>query len=41
MIDMIGIVQEVQPIGQITIKSTGEMKDKRTIELIDDSGIGL
>lgn len=41
MIDLIAVVTEVQPPGQITVKSTGEQRDKRTITLSDDSGIGI
>jgi len=41
MLDLIAVIQEVRPIGSITVKATGEMKDKRTIGLVDESGIGL
>lgn len=41
MIDLIAVVTEVQPVAQILIKSTGQMKDKRTITLVDDTGISL
>lgn len=41
MIDTIAVVTEVQPVGQITMKSTGEMRDKRTITLTDDSNVSI
>ena len=41
MIDLIAVVTEVQSVSQIQIKSTGELRDKRSITLADDSGLSL
>ena len=41
MIDLIAVVSEVQPIGAIQIKATGEYRDRRTITLDDDSGMSI
>ena len=38
MIDFIGVVLEVQDLGQIQLKSTGEMRDRRTLLLGDETG---
>lgn len=38
MIDFIGVVLEVQDLGQIQLKSTGEMRDRRSLTLGDESG---
>lgn len=41
MLDLMAVVTELQPVGTIQIKSTGEMKDKRNIILADDSGLSI
>ena len=41
MIDLIAVVTEVQPMGSIQLKTTGENKDKRTITLCDDTGVSI
>ena len=41
MMDLIAVVTEVQAPGQIQVKATGEMRDKRTVSLTDDTGLCL
>lgn len=41
MLDLIAVIIEVEPLSQIQVKATGEMRDKRTITLSDDSGISI
>ena len=41
MIDVIGIITDVQEISQIQIKATQEWRDKRTITIAEDSGLSV
>jgi hypothetical protein len=41
MLDLIAVVTNAQPPSQIQIKQTGEWKDKRTLELSDDTGVSI
>ena len=41
MIDVIAVLTEVQPVGQIQLKSTGEFRDKRSVTLTDDTGVNI
>ncbi len=37
MIDFIAVIIEMEPVSQIIVKTTGELKDKRLINFCDDS----
>lgn len=41
MIDLIAVVQEVQEVRQIQMKSTGEFKDRRQVTFVDDTGVSI
>lgn len=41
LIDVIGVITEVEPLGQITVRSTGEQRDKRTVTLTDDTNVSI
>lgn len=41
MIDIIGLILTIEPVGQIQMKATGEMRDKRSITIGDESGISI
>jgi replication factor A1 len=41
MLDLIAVVTELQPVSQIQIKQTGEMRNRRSLTLSDDSGVSI
>ena len=41
LIDVIGVITEVEAIGSITMKSNGEQKEKRQITISDDTNVSI
>lgn len=41
LVDVIGVLKTVNPVGQITSKSTGKPFDRRTITIVDDSNFAI
>lgn len=39
MIDVIGVITSVDQVGQIQLKN-GQNREKRTVQLADDTGVG-
>lgn len=41
IVDVIGVLKEVNPVFQITAKSTGKPFDRRNITIVDDSNVAI
>ncbi|CUM65609.1 uncharacterized protein PRCAT00003257001 [Priceomyces carsonii] len=41
IVDVIGVLKEVNPVFQITAKSTGKAFDRRNITIVDESGFAI
>lgn len=41
MIDVVGVILGIEELGQIQLKNTGEMRDRRQIALGDESGLSM
>ena len=40
-VDAIGIVTQITPISKVNIKSTGNEKDRRNVNIVDESGLQI
>lgn len=40
-VDAIGIVTQITPMTKVNIKSTGQEKDRRNINIVDESGLSI
>jgi ssDNA-binding replication factor A large subunit len=38
-VDAIGVVTQITPISKVNIKSTGAEKDRRNVNIVDESGL--
>lgn len=40
-VDAIGIVTSILPIVPINIKTSGQVKDRRNVAIVDESGLSI
>eukprot|EP00742_Colponemidia_sp_Colp-10_P009239 GILJ01010059.1.p2 GENE.GILJ01010059.1~~GILJ01010059.1.p2 ORF type:complete len:452 (-),score=45.52 GILJ01010059.1:130-1485(-) len=41
LVDVLGVVHNVGPVGSVTIKSSGQQRQKRSVTLVDESCVSL